>query len=116
MPFPVGALAITSLSPPECLPRPDIHHLMGFFDVLQGSSDGVYGVPPEGPNDRPLPNVIDSLEDRRQDQGAPASPDTPPWPYSPAASDGGASNSPGVSDSENVAPPTRSPPKPNRGF
>ena len=63
--------------------RPDVSHLLGFFDSLQGRRDGVHGAPPEGPSDTALPDVSDGLDDRRQDQGAPTSPYTPPWPYSP---------------------------------
>ena len=96
--------------------RPDTHHLSDFFDSLQGRREGLYGVPPEVPNDRFLSGVFGGLDDRRQGQGAPASPETPPWPYSPEAPDGSASTSPGASDTGNVAPSTRSPPEPNCSF
>jgi len=76
----------------------------------------VHDAPPEGPSYMALSGVFDGLDDRQQGQDAPTSLDTAPWPYSPGASDGGASTSPSASDAENAALPTHSPPGPNRGF
>ena len=106
--------------------RSDIHRLSGFFDSVQGRRDGVHDAPSEGPSDTPLSDVFDDLDGHRQSQNAqsqnaqfqstPAEPSAPSWPFSYEASDGGASTSPGVSDAENEAPSTHSPPEPNRSF
>ena len=79
----------------------------------------MHGAPPEEAHEMALYDDFDDHDYLRKGLGTPRRPDTAPRAYSPKATDGAASTSPGASDAVNVARSTHSihsPPDPSRCF